>query len=67
MNHCTVAKAEGPDAAATSHHTSNPRPTPQAAPVMRLAPKSDLFAFEFEDFQLEGYAPHPPIKAPVAV
>ena len=40
---------------------------PMPAPVMRVAPKSDLFAFEFEDFQLEGYAPHPPIKAPVAV
>jgi thymidylate synthase len=37
------------------------------APVMRVAAKKDLFAFEFEDFQLEGYAPHPPIKAPVAV
>jgi thymidylate synthase len=41
--------------------------TPMPAPMMRVAAKSDLLAFEFEDFQLEGYAPHPPIKAPVAV
>ncbi|HEX8569654.1 MAG TPA: thymidylate synthase [Caulobacteraceae bacterium] len=41
--------------------------TPGPLPTMRLAPKTDLFAFEFEDFVLEGYQPHPPIKAPVAV
>src|SRR5579862_3872361 len=40
---------------------------PQPFPSMRLAPKSDLFAFEYEDFVLEGYAPHPSIKAPIAV
>ena len=27
----------------------------------------DVFAFRFEDFTLEGYDPHPHIKAPVAV
>lgn len=42
--------------------------TPLAAPVMKLNPAvKDLFAFQFEDFTLENYQPHPAIKAPVAV
>jgi thymidylate synthase len=41
---------------------------PRALPTMRLAPEvNDLFAFKYEDFTLEGYDPHPGIKAPVAV
>ena len=37
-------------------------------PTMKLNPAvTDLFAFRFEDFTLENYAPHPHIKAPVAV
>jgi thymidylate synthase len=28
---------------------------------------NDLFAFRYEDFSLEGYDPHPHIKAKVAV
>jgi thymidylate synthase len=37
-------------------------------PVMKLNPEvTDLFAFRFEDFTLEGYDPHPHIKAAVAV
>jgi len=34
---------------------------------MHVADKDDLFAFEFEDFRLEGYSAHPSIPAPIAV
>lgn len=40
---------------------------PLDLPTMRLAPRRDLFAFEYEDFVLEGYQAHPGIKAPIAV
>lgn len=41
---------------------------PRPLPVMRLNPAvTDLFAFRFEDFTLEGYDPHPAIRAEVAV
>jgi thymidylate synthase len=41
---------------------------PRSLPLMHLNPEvRDLFAFRFEDFKLEGYDPHPGIKAPVAV
>ena len=40
---------------------------PLPFPTLKIAEKRDLFAFEYEDFQLEGYAPHPHIKADVAV
>jgi len=41
---------------------------PRALPAMRLNPAvKDLFAFEYEDFVLEGYDPYPHIKAAVAV
>ena len=37
-------------------------------PRMRVNPAvMDIFAFRFEDFTLEGYDPHPAIKAPIAV
>src|ERR1700682_1959902 len=43
------------------------RPT-RPLPVMKLNPAvKDIFAFRFEDFVLEGYDPHPHIKAEVAV
>ncbi|OQA57942.1 MAG: Thymidylate synthase [Candidatus Omnitrophica bacterium ADurb.Bin277] len=41
---------------------------PRALPRMKLNPEvSNLFEFKYEDFSLEGYDPHPAIKAPVAV
>jgi thymidylate synthase len=44
--------------------TRSPRPLP----TLRLNPAvQDLFAFRYEDFLLEGYEPHPHIKAAVAV
>jgi len=41
---------------------------PRPLPTLRLNPAvTDIHAFQFEDFTLEGYDPHPAIKAPVAV
>ena len=41
---------------------------PRALPQLRLNQAvTDIFAFRFEDFTLEGYDPHPHISAPVAV
>jgi thymidylate synthase len=41
---------------------------PRTLPRMHINPAvKDLFAFRYEDFQLEGYDPHPHIKAEVAV
>lgn len=41
------------------------RPLP--LPILRIADKRDLAAFEYADFKLEGYEAHPHIKAEVAV
>ena len=42
--------------------------TPRALPTMHLNPAvTDLFAFDYTDFRLEGYDPYPTIKAAVAV
>jgi thymidylate synthase len=42
--------------------------SPRRLPTMRLDPAvKDLFGFRYEDFVLEGYEPHPHIKAQVAV
>jgi thymidylate synthase len=41
---------------------------PRALPQMQLNPAvKDIFGFRYEDFALEGYDPHPHIKAQVAV
>jgi thymidylate synthase len=41
---------------------------PRTMPTMRLNPNvKNLFDFQYEDFTLENYDPHPAIKAPVAV
>ncbi len=41
---------------------------PRAFPRMRLNPRvRELLDFRFEDFTLDGYEPHPAIKAPIAV
>ena len=44
--------------------TRQPRP----APIMRLNPDvKDILGFKFDDFTLDGYDPHPAIKAPIAI
>ncbi|MBI3053751.1 MAG: thymidylate synthase [Betaproteobacteria bacterium] len=41
---------------------------PRQLPLMRINPRvNNLFDFKYEDFTLEGYDPHPAIKAPIAV
>jgi len=42
--------------------------TPKKLPIMKLNPEiKNVFDFKYEDFTLEGYDPHPAIKAAVAV
>jgi thymidylate synthase len=41
---------------------------PKPLPVMKINPAvKELFDFTFDDFTLEGYEPHPAIKAAVAI
>lgn len=42
--------------------------SPKPPPIMHLDPAiDDLFAFGYEHFRLDGYEPHPHIKAPIAI
>jgi thymidylate synthase len=41
---------------------------PKPFPRLKIKPGvKDIFGFAYEDFTLEGYEPHPAIKAPIAV
>jgi thymidylate synthase len=41
---------------------------PRPLPFMKINPEvKDIFKFQYEDFKLENYDPHPRIKAPIAV
>ena len=41
---------------------------PRKLPTMKINPEVvNIFKFEYSDFTLEDYNPHPPIKAPIAL
>ena len=41
--------------------------TPRALPVMKIQPTPDLFDYQYENFELVNYHPHPTIKADIAI
>ncbi|MDO9316534.1 MAG: thymidylate synthase, partial [Burkholderiaceae bacterium] len=42
--------------------------TPRALPTLHIKRRpASIFDYEFDDFEVQGYEPHPAIKAPVAV
>jgi len=42
--------------------------TPGQLPQLKILRRPDsIYGYRFEDFEIVGYAPHPPIKAPVAI
>jgi thymidylate synthase len=59
------------DAHLYSNHSSRPASSfARAARLPRLCSNpavTDVFDFQFDDIRIDGYDPHPPIKAPVAV
>ncbi len=41
---------------------------PRPYPLLKILRKpASIFDYQYEDFAIEGYDPHPAIKAPVAV
>ncbi|QDU98293.1 thymidylate synthase [Lignipirellula cremea] len=40
---------------------------PRALPQMQIRPRTSILDFEYADFELTDYQPHPHIKAPIAV
>jgi len=40
---------------------------PREAPTMKIRDRESIFDYRYSDFELEGYDPHPAIKAKVAV
>tara|TARA_Y100000766_G_C18850433_1_gene577902 strand:+ start:236 stop:1024 length:789 start_codon:yes stop_codon:yes gene_type:complete len=40
---------------------------PKESPIMKIKNRQSIFDFEYDDFELTNYNPHPHIKAPIAV
>jgi thymidylate synthase len=40
---------------------------PRSYPTLKLNQAEDIFSYTVDDFVIENYDPHPPIKAPIAV